>query len=237
MKKVLSLVLTTCLISTLAACASQHDLDAITAEQDALQVKYDALQSEYEALQEQEAPYSDFITEIEYESYPAAIEFVKKRQAAEAFAEKGPIEDYLVTVELTTENFSDYFEWISIPSLDAFGEETDYWDIFWTSKVYQEGLVFYQSDAKYEMDGYEYELYLGSRRSTRDPEGWKAEKVENVSGSVTFVKSDYVMEYTIDEDDPTFHRYLPDDPSRSANVVLANGEFLYRFFVLPGYEY
>lgn len=236
MKKILTLLLTICLVSLLAACASQRELDAIAAEQAALQVKYDALQSEYEALQK--APYSDFIEWIECESYPAAIEFVKKRQAAEAFAEKGPIEDYLVTVELTTENFSDYFEWKSFPSLDAFGEETDYWDMVLTSKVYQEGLVFYQSDAKYEKDGsgYEYELHLGCTGQTRDLERWKAEKVDHVSGSVTFVKSDYVMEYTIYKDDPTFHRYCPDNPFRDANVALVNGENIFRS-ILPGYEY
>lgn len=239
MKKILSLLLMICSVTLLTACASQGDLDAIVAEQAALQVKYDALQADYKVLQEQEAPYSDFIAWIDGEAYSAAIDFVKKKQAAEAFAEKGPIEDYLVTVELTPENFYDYFEWKSFPDLDAFGEETDYTRYDLVSTVYQEGLIFYQSDAKYADDGYESLFYLGEGFLSRNPEmaeSIKAEKAANISGSVTFVKADYVMDYTIYKDDPTGFTHGPDDPYRDANVALVNGEQLYRL-IRPGYEY
>lgn len=39
--------------------------------------------------------------------------------------EYGNIEDYLVTVELTPENFDEYFEFVTIPSQNAFGEPDD----------------------------------------------------------------------------------------------------------------
>lgn len=238
MKKIMTILLTICLASMLAACASQRDLDAIAAEQAALQVKLDALQSEYEALQEQEAPYSEIMEWIDYESYPAAIHYVEERQAAKAVAEKGPIEDYLVTVELTTENFEDYFEWKSFPDLDAFGEETGYTKCILTSKVFKEGLVFYQMDAKYVLEGFESENELDFRShfTWRDAKKAEAMKAVNVSGSVTFVKSDYVREYTIYPDDAASHTYSPADPFRDANVALVNGENIFRS-ILPGYEY
>lgn len=237
MKKLWTVLLTICLAALLASCASQEDLDAIEAERAALQAKYDALQAECNPLQELESMYPDLFEHLDSESYPAAIALVKRLRAGKLLLEKGPIDDYLITVELTKENFNDYFDWKCIPVVNAFGEEEDYTQFVLTSKVYEEGLVLYRSEAEFELEKYGAKAldlrYSITRRGEHQAD---AIKVVSVSGSVTFVKSDYVLDYSVDEDGSVNYPAYPGDPFRNANVALANGENLYRP-IIPEYPY
>lgn len=64
----------------------------------------------------------------------------------------GPIEDYLVKVELTPENFDDYFEWEFVHWLDDWGGMTKQGSIALRSKAYDDGLIIYEcpDDVKFE---------------------------------------------------------------------------------------
>ena len=64
----------------------------------------------------------------------------------------GPIEDYLVKVELTPENFNDYFEWECMHDLNDWGDITGGFYITLKSKAYDDGLIIYEcpDDVKFE---------------------------------------------------------------------------------------
>lgn len=62
--------------------------------------------------------------------------------SAQTSNEVGPIEDYLVTVEMTPENFGNYWEFDKIPVLDEWGEPTGVYMLGMKSKVYNQGLHF-----------------------------------------------------------------------------------------------
>lgn len=65
-----------------------------------------------------------------------------------------PIENYLVKVELTPENFFDYFEWECVHCLDDWGDMTDVLHITLKSKAYDDGLIMY--DCPYDEVMFEY---------------------------------------------------------------------------------
>lgn len=54
-----------------------------------------------------------------------------------------PIENYLVKVELTPENFYDYFEWELVHYPDEWGDMTESLHITLKSKAYDDGLIMY----------------------------------------------------------------------------------------------
>lgn len=67
--------------------------------------------------------------------------------------EAEPIEDYLVKVELTPENFFDYFEWECVHCLDDWGDMTNLLYVSLKSKAYDDGLIMYDcpdDDVKFE---------------------------------------------------------------------------------------
>lgn len=63
-----------------------------------------------------------------------------------------PIENYLVKVELTPENFDDYFEWKCVHRLDDWGDMMEEVDVRLKSKAYDDGLIIYEcpDDVKFE---------------------------------------------------------------------------------------
>lgn len=222
MKKTVAILLAFCLLFALSGCVSRRDVDEAAAQRDALQAKAE--------------PHSEFLQPLMEEEYEVVLDMLEEKQADKERAAAEMIEPYLVTVELTTENFDDYFEWITFPSVDAFGAEDGDTTVVLTCKVYQDGLVFYRSDAKYVLEDHsERELNLNSRSTWHNDSLPDSMKVVSVSGSVTFVKSDYVMEYSVEKADPTRHTQNPADPFLSATVTLANGESFYRS-IIPGCE-
>ena len=246
MKKVIAISLTLCIL--LSGCVSQDDFDAVVAERDALQANNTSLQAEKDSLQaacdaQQETldKYSDIIGAMDTEDYATAMSIISEKQIAKEIAEKGDIEEYLVTVELTVDNFDDYFEWKSFYNLNSFGEDMEESvTCVPVSKVYDEGLILYDTDVKI---GYTFSFsFLSSGRthseSVEETREWSRswlpsigcgssqgtkfllEKcqvdVNRVLGTVTFVKSDYVTDYELGE--------IQDGASQTALITLVNGE-------------
>lgn len=236
MKRTLALLLALGLLFSLAGCVSQSDLDAVIAERDALQTTCDGLQATVDT-------YADLINAMKSEDYQTAMNIISEKQTAKAVAEKGDIDDYLVTVELTLDNFDDYFQWQTFYNLNDFGEEQEHSiSCVLTSKVYDEGLILYAADAKlgynftftHESFGSAYSETLEETRDWNDfflpttgcgsspdvkfiPEQCFVE-VTRVIGTVTFIKSDYVTSYELSE---TRNGSISD-----ATITLINGETL-----------
>ena len=230
MKKILTVLLMMSLLVCMTGCASQSDLDAAIVERDALQAKVDQ--------------YSDIIDALDAEEYEAAMNIISQKQIAKEMEEKGDIEDYLVTVDLTLDNFGDYFEWKSYYGINEFGEEEecDLWFPL-VSKVYDEGLVLYKADVKlgitmsmtydgnYGTNSYstedtlEWEEHIMPTRgsSTSSEDRYILDKCNvtttRVEGTVIFVKEDYVVNYDLGE--------VRNGWFQDAKITLVNGEELF----------
>lgn len=245
MKRALAILLTLCLIVSLAGCVSQSDLDAVIAEKDALQANYDALQADYAAMQATLDQHADLISAVDREEYEQAMLIIEEKQLDKLLAEKGDIEEFLITVELTPENFDEYFEWKTFYNLNSFGESMENEISFvLSSKAYDQDLILYDTDAKLgftataKMTG-SYGSTTDSFNSTGDltpgylcGTGWSASEevsfdLENcfvettrVEGTVTFVKEEYVADYKLSEMDTNSYQ--------NADITLVNGEHISR---------
>lgn len=78
-----------------------------------------------------------------------------------------PIEDYLVTVELTPENFWDYFGMEVMHKLDDWGDIEEYGESFHMySKAYDNGLIIYTAgDYRNQLGDAQYEWKYGDREN------------------------------------------------------------------------
>ncbi len=233
MKKFIAILLILCIVFSLAGCVSQDDYDAVIAEKDALQARYDALQTTLDH-------HADLIGAMDAEDYSMAMNIIREKQIAKDVAEKGDIDDYLVTVDLTLENFDDYFAWKNFYKRNAFGEEMEYrYSSLLTSKVFDQGLILYDCDVKLGFTATVSADYFGSKEnhSFDDTQTWFAKTMPRcggsstegviydlekcdvtttrVEGTVTFVKADYVTDYAFDE-----------STSEIADITLVNGEVL-----------
>lgn len=245
MKITIAILLTLCITLSLTGCVSQSDLDAVTAENNALQADYEALQADYEAMQSTMDAHADLIAAMDAEDYERAMGIISEKQIAKQLAEKGNIEDYLVTVELTPENFEDYFAWKAFYNLDAFGEPMEHFmSVVAASKVYDQGLILYDTNVKigltftfsstdsgrtytdtiHETRDWSQNNIFGSAISSSEGVVFDldnyAMEVTRVEGTITFVKEEYVTSYAISESETK--------SSESAEITLVNGEQLFR---------
>lgn len=150
----------------------------------------------------------------------------------------GGIEDYLVTVDLNSENFEDYFEFVTVPRYNAFGELLGSFGIGLKSKKYDEGLIIYTID--------DITVEFADSRWTSDDSldsllsfsltlsGYTADEIAYsgriTEGKVTYIKQEYVDSYDIPELEK------PDDYNVYTQIQLQNGETLYRA-LYPDYPY
>ena len=233
MKKLSALLLTSTLfLAPLCGCA-----------QTSTQTQPDQAQSDKR--------YDDVIADLEEEDYDGAIATItemKKEAQAKAHAD---MEEYLVTVELTKENFDEYFEWVTIPRINAFGEqEGARWGL--RSKKYDDGLILYGLDDQNYCDSitlkYTVTMHYPSGSDWSDQEntdlstllciqrgcsGDAGEEVsvdvnslDRIAGSrLTFIKKEFIESYDIELAEH------PDDPVdsffASATITLKNGETFY----------
>lgn len=260
MKKLIAFLLALTLMLAMTGCVSQEDYDALAAQKDA---EYNALLEDLNALaQERDALFatvdrhSALISAVESENYEYAADIISEMQIARDMAQKGDIADYLVTVELTPENFGEYFEFVPHYGTNAFGEEEP-WSLNFAiaSKAYDAGLIVYSADFKIEIETTTSSTDFGSTNTSTDsttfdctetyfpsfgfggmpgetkynPEECSA-AVVRVEGSVTFVKAEYVTDYVLGEADYSF------SPTQEAEIALVNGEMLYRS-IYYGYKY
>ena len=230
------------------ACVSQKDYDALVAENqaqqeviDKQQEMIDVLQSDISKMNEHLtslAPYESIITNMQAENYDAVIVEAETKKTEKMKEEAGDIEDYLVTVELTSENINDYFELIDIPRMNSFGEQVGD-SIFQglRSLQYEKGYIIYKIDpitVEYYCDGITsaVEGKLESLLSFGGVGGnWHVQHTGRVvPGMVTYINKEYVESYEVPE------RTTLDQMNVRATIILKNGELISRS-VCPEYPY
>lgn len=268
MKKYISVLLAICVVFCMTGCVSQDAFDALAAEHDMLQAEFDALaanrnmlqtefdvlQMQYDSLNTAVKPHRDLLDAMDAEDYDTAMDIISEKKVAKQLAEKGDIAEYLVTVELTPDNFNEYFEWQTLYNVNTFGEEES-WNVQYlmVSKAYNQGLILYQADAKlsYTIEfactaegGYTFEDSFDSNYEWTDfflPQNgvgasqgavYHLEKCDvtmnRIEGTVTFVTFDYVTGYELGE--------VTNGIMQQGTVTLVNGETLPRS-ILFGYKY
>ena len=194
--------------------------------------------------------YEDIISSLEAENYDDAIKIINEKKN-EAIKEKyGDIEDYLVTVELTPENFDDYFEFVAIERYNAFGEKTGSCPLGLKSKKYDEDMILYGLNDKNYCDdiSVEFTYYVGGGSNTVSyslrelltfTRGIGASSADSITfkptgritgSKLTYLKKDYVDSYEMEE--ITNPQYFV----TNAIVRYKNGQG-FGFTVCPDYPY
>lgn len=107
------------------------------------------------------APKKKSIEDITSEDLEAAAERLmedEEETVAQATEEVPPIEDYLVTIEITPENFSDYFELFAYPVLDDWGTPKSEYYIALKCNLNDQGLIYYRNAAQKADDDFLMEM-------------------------------------------------------------------------------
>lgn len=118
--------------------------------------------------------------------------------SAQATSEVPPIEDYLVTIEITPENFHDYFEMITYPTLDDWGEPQPYYYFALRCNLNDQGLIYYRNAAQKADDDFlmemKYTYYNGYGKlieSTNDISAYWLYDHWCMNGSGSYGSSEY----------------------------------------------
>ena len=178
--------------------------------------------------------YPELISYLESEDYQSAEAYVHDLVLQQKKEAAGDIEDYLVTVDLNSENFDDYFEFTTIPSFTVFGEPDGF--LFAVkSKEYENGLIIYSMDEiavelsildeeLSEQDHLKDLLSLTVTSVFRNQVSSEQVHVGRVGdGKITFIKQEYVEEYPIPEPK------TPDVNCIETTIKLKNGEQITRY--------
>ncbi len=99
------------------------------------------------------APYESVVTNMQNENYDAVIAEANEKKTEKMKEEAGDIEDYLVTVELTSENFEEYFEIVSAQHHNAFGENIKLCTWFIRSLSYDDLIIYDTGNIAFEYGG------------------------------------------------------------------------------------
>ena len=95
----------------------------------------------------EEYKYQELYDYLEAGDYDSAITYIQNLKVDNAPSLPEDLSEYLLEVEITEDNFDDYFEWTVVHPLNAFGEEDA--NVTWgdfASKMYAEGYYLYQID-------------------------------------------------------------------------------------------
>ena len=124
--KVICLFSICCILLLSSACVNKSPENLVTPESETAQsseIVSEPSLEELEELPEKYKKYEDILSYLEEEKYDDAITIINEKKN-EALKEKyGEIEEYLVTIELTPDNFDEYFEFVKDRSKNAFGED------------------------------------------------------------------------------------------------------------------
>lgn len=181
----------------------------------------------------------NLISYLESEDYQSAETYVHELVLQQKKEAAGDIEDYLVEVNLNSENFEDYFEFATIPRYNAFGEPIEETSIGVRSKKYDEGLIVYSLDdiaVEGTYNSYNIEADLKTLLSfylstSYFPDEFSVSYTGRITdGKVTFIKQEFIENYNIPE------LKKPDDYVSEATVQLKNGEEIVRY-VQPDYPF
>lgn len=184
--------------------------------------------------------YPELISSLESEDYQSAESYVHELLIQQKKEAAGDIEDYLVTVDLNSENFEDFFEFETVPRNNAFGEPEDSMGIGVKSKKYDEGLIVYSLDditVEYTFNSFDSEYDLKELLSfglsssfTADDDNVLSYTGRITNGTVTYIKQEYVEDYPVSE------LKKPDDWAVETTIQLKNGETINRY-LYPEYPY
>ena len=146
----------------------------------------------------------------------------------------------LVKVNLDSKNFEEYFEFVTVPRYNAFGEPDENIGIGVKSKKYDEGLIVYSLDditVENIFNSFNSENKLQSLLSFGtsfsfypDDDNVLSYSGRITDGTVTFIKQEYVEDYPIPE------LKKPDDYYAETTIQLKNGEIITRY-LYPEYPY
>lgn len=242
------------IIISILACACGQAASPVQAEtkaeQTASAANTEAMEVEAGSDHQIQEKYSGLIDLLEKEDYDSAIAEIEKMKKASKAQKYGDVEDSLVTVELTKENFDEYFEFTTMLGKNAFGE---YDDTIWAglkSKKYDEGLILYNPYNKQMNDVITIEYTYGDDEwkntgegklsdflsfsdgfGGQDPETFSIVPTGRIAGSkITFIKKEFVESYEVE---PFTSQ---DQHSSLATITLKNGES-YTTSVNPDYLY
>ena len=210
------------------------DSGELKSQMESLKKEVDALKEENEDLKEQigknaEQAYGDIVSDLESGNFDEAIDKIDQIQKDKMAAEAGDVNDYLVSVDLTADNFDEYFEFASEPQYNEFGEKLEgvySWGL--NSLKYDEGLIIYDMDDIV----IEYNAYGDGKETTRLSQllyfgrGYSEEMTMTVNrmteGKVVFIKDEYIKSYDVDEESFNYNGW------GDATIILKNGEEIYR---------
>ena len=178
----------------------------------------------------EEHKYQELIDYLEAGDYDSAIEYIQNLKVENGQSLPEDLTDYLLEVEITEDNFSDYFEIVNEPIKNAFGEDDpDQTRTFFASKMYDQGYYIYQmDDIPVEADIWNYEdantwvttigQYHMTDTAQHSRENFKEGKVIRVgTGKVVYIKKEAVI---IEEDEANAQ-----DPSRhTAKLIIKHGD-------------
>lgn len=194
--------------------------------------------------------YGDVIDLLEKEEYDNAVAEIEKMKKDSKAAKYGDTADYLVSFELTADNFDEFFEFSTIQGKNAFGEDEDILWLGLKSKKYDEDLVFYRiSDIEYNDDvTIEYTYNSSGWEQTSEStlsqllsfnygigidnnDSFSVEPTGRIAGSkITFIKKEFIESYEVE---PISNQ---SQNITQATVTLKNGD-VYYFSVNPDYLY
>jgi len=205
----------------------------------------------------EEERYPEIADALDAGDYDGAIAAITEMKTEAMAQEAGDINDYLVTVEITPENFDEYFEIYTVPTYNAFGE-FELSAYYFRSLKYDEGLILYGlGDAEYGNTGsIEYvvkatvdsgeeqltgpvidELFNllncgGFAYLSEDPSVvFSLESISRMTDSkLTFVRSEFVESVVLEESDKP-------DMLSTETITLKNGETFTYYYPCGGYPY
>ena len=251
MRKTYLGALVICICLVLSACgqsASQTQVDT-NAEQSAGEAQTISEDKDIETVAETSAKekmlekYSNVIDFLEKEDYDNAIAEIEKMKKDSKSAKYGDVADYLVSFELTADNFDEFFEFAAIQGKNAFGEDEDTIWFGLKSKKYDEDLVFYGiTDREYNDNiTIEYTYNSDGDASTDEcalndllsfsrgiggdninVDSFSIKPTGRIAGSkITFIKKEFIESYDIEPVLDQSHT------NTQATVTLKNGDIYY----------
>lgn len=167
-----------------------------------------------------EQNYQELVDLVAAGDYDAAIDYIQNLKVENGQALPEDLSEYLLEIEITKENFSDYFEIVHEPIKNAFGEDDpDQMRTFFASKMYDQGYyIYHMDDIPVEADIWNYEdastwvTTIGEYHMTdtaqHSSQAFKDGEVLRVgSGKVVYIKKEAVIveEQETDSTDPSFH--------------------------------
>lgn len=190
----------------------------------------------------EEQKYQELYDYLEAGDYDAAIEYIQNLKVENDSSLPEDLSDYLLEVELTEENFEDYFEWRFYHQRNDFGEETEILRGNYYSKMYDQGYYLYKMDeipieysiitGSGELDTRTdtlYDGYFGSAVTARsDDKGWELVRLR--PGKIVYIKKEAVTRI---EEGPY------DADHDTVKLIVKNGdetEEIYRYYI-HGFDY